>query len=179
MKSKKTPKETKAQTAHKKKIHSHAGAHDAPDETSHSTASSSRKATQNGEKRELTLPSKQQGKSESFEKPSRQDSQSNAPSVAEEASVQNHTIPPMTIKSLSQMVAEYSRNREVKECRKQASLENFNVDLDKFVQEMKEEYNQPSKVPGDQTKPMNYEIFQKYFDFQPHILQSFYPQQLQ
>jgi len=57
-------------------------------------------------------------------------------------------------------------------------LEHFSQDLDKFISEMKEEYDQ-GKVPGDLTKPMNYEIFQKYFDFQPHILQSFYPQQLQ
>jgi hypothetical protein len=76
------------------------------------------------------------------------------------------------------MVAEYAHNRESKECKRQASLENFAADLDKFMQEMKEDYDQ-SHVVGENTKPMNYDIFQKYFDFQPHILQSFYPAQLQ
>jgi len=31
------------------------------------------------------------------------------------------------------MVAEYARNRESKECKRQASLENFTADLDKFM----------------------------------------------
>lgn len=81
-----------------------------------------------------------------------------APHPEEEGGLQNHTIPPMTMKTLTQMVAEYARNRETKECKRQASLENFASDLDKFMQEMKEEYDQ-SRVPGENSKPMNYEIF--------------------
>lgn len=130
------------------------------------------------DRRELSLPThdKKIEKSKQFLNLPVEE-KSAAPSVNEESHSQ--VIPPMSMKSLSQLVADFARNREHKESRRQCSLEAFTGEVDKFVQEMKEEYEQGRAAGESQPKPMNYEIFQKYFDFQPHILQSFYPQQLQ